>query len=131
MGWSLTARLVLLSLGFVAMATSAQAQTTHCEPAIVGMPSAGFTCHTTGTTGGAVVDWRKVKPKRCTTLEAIANSAETCAARAIAEARKPVMDDLIAGRCVEATRTALTMGDLQFARDVRDLCVPSNASPTP
>jgi len=104
-------------------ASGAAAQTTHCAPTIDGMPSAGVTCRSTSAGMGQVYSWKDVPPKPCTTLQRMAEgSGPLCAAREVAANRKAVGDLIAAGKCDDALKGALSTGDLEFARDVRDFC---------
>lgn len=109
----------------LAFAGQAHAQTTHCEPSIVGMPSAGVDCTTSGEGGGQAMpaySWRDVPPKPCIAIDRLAAPLTYCAAREVAAKRKAVGDLIAAGRCDDALKAALGTGDLQFAGEVRAFC---------
>lgn len=113
---------LILALGF---ATAANAQTTHCEPSIVGMPSAGVDCKTSGSSAmpASRITWRDVPPRPCSRLERVANSDSLyCEARELAATRKSIGDMIATGKCDEALKAALSTGDLQFATEVRSFC---------
>lgn len=104
------------------LAGSAQAQTTtNCQNSIYGQPQFGVTCKTAEAPRA-----EDVPAKRCTFYDHLALDEQTCAARAAAAARandrKAVTDQLAAGNCDQAVKTALALGNLQYAREVRDFC---------
>lgn len=108
--------------------SAASAQTTHCQQSIIGMPSAGVTCTTSGGASAPSVPyrWQDVEPKPCNFFERGAGIADLCSARQVAANRKAVGELIGQGRCDEAFKSALATGDLDFAREVRDFC----AAPT-
>lgn len=103
-------------------ASGAAAQTTECADKIIGMPSAGVVCHTTGSSPSTPVDWRNSRPVPCSKFDLLALPDTVCSARQVAANRKAVGDLIAAGKCDEGLKGALGTGDLQFAREVRDFC---------
>lgn len=117
----------LLFLLALALPSATQAQTTHCEPAIIGMPSAGVDCTTRqpATSGPPAphISWKDVPPRACSKMEKLANGSNyLCEAREVAATRKAVGDLVAAGQCDEAIKAALGTGDFGFASEVRVFC---------
>ena len=121
--------LTLAILAAICAASTAQAQTTNCRPTIIGMPSAGITCDTTGARQGAAVSaprtlysWKDVKPAPCSRMEKLADGSNYCDAREAAANHKAVGDLIAGGKCDDAIKMALGMGDLEFASQVKGFC---------
>ena len=108
----------------LALPNATQAQTTHCEPAIIGMPSAGVNCTSEQPSAPSPhVSWKDVPPRACSKMEKLANSSNyLCEAREIAATRKGIGDLVAAGRCEDAINGALGTGDFGFASEVRAYC---------
>jgi hypothetical protein len=125
LGWS------LLIAGLSAGAASAQTQT-NCHQTIIGMPSAGITCDSSGPARSTnlapaapvVFDWKSVKPVPCSKWDAMGAPGNYCDARLAAANHKAVGELIAGGKCDDALKAALGTGDLAFAREVRDFCAP-------
>ena len=104
-------------LGALLFASTASAQTTDCRQ----KPNGGIEC---SAASGATIRPEDVSAKRCSPIESALSGSDSsiCRARAIAADRKSVTDMIADGRCDDAVRAALRLGDLKFAADVREYC---------
>jgi hypothetical protein len=121
----------LLQTGALGVATAliacaASAQTTTCENKIYGMPQFGVTCRTSGgySSPATQYDPATVEPRECSFEERHIKGVDDalCSARAVAAKRKAVGELLAQGRCPEAVKAALALGDIAYAQQVRAFC---------
>jgi len=109
-------------------ATPASAQMTTCQ----GNYGGGMNCMTHGASTTVVKPAAAIDPtldtSGCPAFQRIAESCQQWAINKRIAKRKQIGALIVAGRCDDAFKAAMTEADFEFAKEVRALCTPPTQS---